>query len=369
MEFDSQDTIEVDGIEIGPGMTQEQAERLYALGEEVSVFVMMVLAKKLAVETATSTDAPATPSAAKPPYEKENKQAGKKGRKKPGAKPGHSGCHRDKPDRIDRHEERRAKECPDCGNKRLRRRKKKRKRIIIDLPEGFRAEAVEITIFADYCTRCKKEVEPKVAEAMPGCTLGNRIVAFSVWLHYCLGTTIGQLVSIFGFHIKTTISEGGLVTIRHRLAAVLEPWYEQIKREAIRLWQRREEYSAETYASRRSRITIRLDALIADDWANKNATRLVKRLRKYHDHLFTFLELPYVPFENNFAEREIRPAVIMRKNSYCNRSDKGADTQAILMTVFRTLKQRNLNPVDTVVQALREYNLTGALPPLPSKKT
>ena len=68
---------------------------------------------------------------------------------------------------------------------------------------------------------------------MPGCTLGNRIVAFSAWLHYCLGTTIGQLVSIFGFHIKTTISEGGLVKIWHRLAAVLEPWYEQIKREAL----------------------------------------------------------------------------------------------------------------------------------------
>jgi transposase len=483
MEFASHDTIVIDGIEIGPGMTQAQAETLYARGKDVAVFVMMVLAKKLAMETATSTDAPATPSSAKPPYEKENKQDGKKGRKKarkkPGAKPGHTGKHREEPERIDRHEERRAKECPDCGSKRLRRRKKKRRRIIIDLPEGLRAEAVELTIFADYCTRCKKEVEPKVAEAMPGCTLGNRIVAFSAWLHYCLGTTIGQIVSIFGFHIKTTISEGGLVEIWHRLAAVLAPWYEQIKREAldsavlhgdetgwrvnvkthwlwcfasqnstfylldrsrgspaiaeffteffngvlvtdfwaayntvacawrqmclvhllrelkkvdkyldtsddwdkfrkrlkrlvldaIRLWRRRDEYSAETYASRRSRITSRLDALITDDWANKNATRLVKRLRKYRDHLFTFLDLPYVPFDNNFAEREIRPAVIMRKNSYCNRSDKGADTQAILMTVFRTLKQRNLNPIDTVVQALRQYNLTSKLPPLPSEKT
>ena len=87
--------------------------------------------------------------------------------------------------------------------------------------------------------------------------------------------------------------------------------------DAICLWRRRDEYSTETYASRRSRITSRLDALITDDWANKNATRLVRRLRKYRDHLFTFLDLPYVPFENNFAEREIRPAVIMRKNSYC----------------------------------------------------
>ena len=62
MEFASHDTIEIDGIIIGPGMTQEQAETLYARGKDVAVFVMMVLAKKLAVETATSTDAPSTPS-------------------------------------------------------------------------------------------------------------------------------------------------------------------------------------------------------------------------------------------------------------------------------------------------------------------
>ncbi len=56
MEFASQDAIEIDGIEIGPGMTREQAETLYARGKDVAVFVMMVLAKKLAMETATSTD-------------------------------------------------------------------------------------------------------------------------------------------------------------------------------------------------------------------------------------------------------------------------------------------------------------------------
>ena len=135
--------MEIEGIEIGPGMTREQAEKLYALGRDVAVFVMMVLAKKLAAETAASTDAPATPSSAKPPYEKENRQTGKKGgskrKKAPGAKPGHAGRHRDKPEQIDRREERRAEACPHCGNKRLRRRKKKRKRIIVDLPEGFRA--------------------------------------------------------------------------------------------------------------------------------------------------------------------------------------------------------------------------------------
>ena len=62
MEFASHDTIVIDGIEIGPGMTQEQAETIFVRGMDVAVFVMMLLAKELAMETATST-----PSAAKPP--------------------------------------------------------------------------------------------------------------------------------------------------------------------------------------------------------------------------------------------------------------------------------------------------------------
>jgi uncharacterized protein (UPF0297 family) len=60
----------------------------------------------------------------------------------------------------------------------------------------------------------------------------------------------------------------------------------------------------------------------------------------------------------------IRTGVIMRKNSYNNRSNKGARTQSVLMSVFITIKQRGLNPIDTVVEALRTYIKTGILPPL-----
>ena len=54
----------------------------------------------------------------------------------------------------------------------------------------------------------------------------------------------------------------------------------------------------------------------------------------------------------------------MRKNSYNNRSDRGAITLAILMSVLTTLKQRDLNPVKTLEQALRIYIRTGQLPTL-----
>jgi len=54
-----------------------------------------------------------------------------------------------------------------------------------------------------------------------------------------------------------------------------------------------------------------------------------------------------------------------RKNSQSNRSDRGAATQAVLMSVYRTLRLRGLNPTKTIADALKTYLLTGRLPALP----
>jgi transposase len=139
--------------------------------------------------------------------------------------------------------------------------------------------------------------------------------------------------------------------------------------DAIRLGAAREELAADTFASRRARLDARRDELLAAPWDNPNAKRLMKRLRRYRDALFTFLDHPGVPSDNNHAEREIRPAVIIRKNSLCNRSENGANVQAVLMSVYRTLKLRGLDPLDTIVAALKDYVRTGSLPPLPDDPT
>ena len=136
--------------------------------------------------------------------------------------------------------------------------------------------------------------------------------------------------------------------------------------DAIRLW-KRALVPPEEHASRRACLTERLQALIAGDWDHPEARRLIKRLRRHQDELFTFLDHAGVPFENNHAERAIRPAVIIRKNSQCNRSQRGADTQAILMSVYRTLKQRGHPPMEAMIRAMSSYVSTDQLPPLPPK--
>jgi len=52
-----------------------------------------------------------------------------------------------------------------------------------------------------------------------------------------------------------------------------------------------------------------------------------------------------------------------------NRSQHGADSQAALMSIFRTLKQRGHDPIRTVVHALAHYLTTRQLPPLPQPKS
>lgn len=136
--------------------------------------------------------------------------------------------------------------------------------------------------------------------------------------------------------------------------------------DAIRL-RRRSENPGEEYPRRVKRIDDRLNEMADASYQDADAKRLANRLGRHRDWLFTFLDRPELPSDNNFAERQIRPAVILRKNSQSNRSERGAATQAVLMSIFRTLRMRGLDPIKTVADALRQKVLTGELPPLPDQ--
>lgn len=154
---------------------------------------------------------------------------------------------------------------------------------------------------------------------------------------------------------------------QHNASAEWKAFAKQLRRllrDGIRL-RKRPDFSPQTHASRIERIDRRLVALAEAAYADADAARLAGRLRKHTDELFTFLDHPAVPFENNLAERMIRPAVLLRKISQCNRSEKGAAVQAVLMSVYRTLKLRGHDPLATIPSALRTYLTTGQLPPLP----
>ena len=77
-----------------------------------------------------------------------------------------------------------------------------------------------------------------------------------------------------------------------------------------------------------------MDALIASYSSSpsadreKNCARLVKRLKRERGMLFTFLEEEGVEWNNNAAERALRPSVVIRKMTYGNQSEEGAQAHA-----------------------------------------
>ena len=155
---------------------------------------------------------------------------------------------------------------------------------------------------------------------------------------------------------------------QHNDSAEWQAFAKKLRRllhDGMRLCRPRSDLTPEQYQNRCNRLNRRLADLADADYADADARRLAKRLRRHREHIFTFLDYPEVDHDNNFGERQIRPAVILRKNSQSNRSDRGAGTQAVLMSVYRTLRLRGLNPTQTIADALKTYLTTGQLPPLP----
>ena len=60
---------------------------------------------------------------------------------------------------------------------------------------------------------------------------------------------------------------------------------------------------------------------------------------------------------NNHAEQQMRKPVLWRRRCQQNRSDRGMEAQAILMSVFRTAELQGLNPVDYVEALVKEQIL------------
>lgn len=71
-------------------------------------------------------------------------------------------------------------------------------------------------------------------------------------------------------------------------------------------------------------------------------------LEKRHKHLFVFLKHKDVPWENNAAERALRPLVVRRKMSGGSRSKRGAEREAINMSVTATLLKQGRSLFDEI---------------------
>jgi len=84
---------------------------------------------------------------------------------------------------------------------------------------------------------------------------------------------------------------------------------------------------------------------------------LARRIGLFLSDLFTFVEYPDVPDDNNAAERSVRPSVILRKVCGGTRSSRGTKVKSNLMTLFGTWNVRNQNTLITCKAILANSEL------------
>ncbi len=104
----------------------------------------------------------------------------------------------------------------------------------------------------------------------------------------------------------------------------------------------------------RGRLKARMERLLSGRITNSQNRRFAAHLRRYEDALFRFLERDDVEATNWPAEQAIRPAVVNRKTCAGNRTETGAEAQAILMSVLRTCHQKSLRSLEVLAQILRQ---------------
>lgn len=134
---------------------------------------------------------------------------------------------------------------------------------------------------------------------------------------------------------------------------------------ALDLRDRRDEQQVSPHGLRVAlgRLKSGLDRLLKMKLSHKSNARLAKHVRKHKEQVFTFLDDPEIEATNHQAEQALRPAVLIRKVGGCNKSWNGARAHEILLSLFRTAKQRGVSGLTFVVEALRCPRFRAYIPP------
>jgi transposase len=96
----------------------------------------------------------------------------------------------------------------------------------------------------------------------------------------------------------------------------------------------------------------KLTTLMDIKFRAKDARRIQTRIKNQGNNLITALLHEGVSLTNNAAERQIRPAVVIRKISGGSKSTTGAQTFAVNFSVIQTIRMRNQPLIPTLKQLI-----------------
>ncbi|HUJ83512.1 MAG TPA: transposase, partial [Candidatus Acidoferrales bacterium] len=160
------------------------------------------------------------------------------------------------------------------------------------------------------------------------------------------------------YHLFTELAKVDLRNHSPDWASFRKKLY-RLLRDAIQLAAAHQQLAPDVYQRRKTLIHARLDQLLSWPSVDHDVKRLVKRLKRHRAELFVFLDHPEsVSPYNNHGEQQMRTPVLTRRVSHGNRSQRGAETQAILLSLFRSMDLQKKNPIDTILR-LAEDALAG----------
>ncbi|MBX3276360.1 MAG: IS66 family transposase [Sandaracinaceae bacterium] len=132
---------------------------------------------------------------------------------------------------------------------------------------------------------------------------------------------------------------------------------------AIDLVSRRATLEPDAFALESSELQRSFDDVFARcQPTNEANASMIERIVKWQDAILRCLRDDRVPATNNHAERQVRPAVVLRKRGGCNRSQRGAQTFEILTSLLVSARQRGVDFIDWFVQLMRQPDPRAAAP-------
>lgn len=133
-----------------------------------------------------------------------------------------------------------------------------------------------------------------------------------------------------------------------RFVAALKP----LLTEAMRLCANKE-MSDEEYYSTANKIKGQILEIVNAPASDAGVQGYQEIWRAHPENFFQWVENRKVRCENNFAEREIRPLVIVRKISFGTQGEKGLKTRQVLASVLGTVKARGGDPYQFICDVLQ----------------
>ena len=148
------------------------------------------------------------------------------------------------------------------------------------------------------------------------------------------------------------------------MRAFIQPLIELFQ-DAIQLGKDREKLGRTAFDQAYRRLIDRFDDLMLRTHSqHPDCVRIWKRLYKHCDELFTFLDDPAVPADNNGTERDIRSLAAARNDGGTHRADWSAAAFARLKSVIVTGMKNQVRFIQYGIEVVRA-KLRGQRLPLP----